>query len=440
MTAEQARAILAQAKNDNSYEDPIPEEDGKAIDEAVALVKMAKTAWDAQIRGPQVEAILRIASEEFFPNGNGSTHEEPASEPEAKVEPEPQPQAEGSVALDSGTDDMKKVEPWDGYATDKVPDIVEGINIYVEGNDADLPELLAHIWAFETSHKNRKRIVSHLEEVAVKLGMGNATAEVEQPAPDEIPTPDPEPQPEEETPDSQPEDQPETPVEEPPAVETEEPPAEAESDYDERVRRSKEILAQREAEKAEAPETKVHHPEPRPQVQHADEVELMEPDKGDPDDLIQLVEDELRRERLTIPEPPAEELPEIPWDWTKVSLEEIQKLHGAYSNAAFYKNFQLQREERLARHYKDQADETHRELLVASAKYDEKGKEKKVTVLEAEIENTDGVKIPRRRQRLHEIYATAARQERDSYNKLVESLSRLHTMRKDEWEMSGNKR
>jgi len=59
VNADLAREILTQAQNDKSYEDPIPEDDAKAIEEANALVEMAETAWKNQMRGPQVEALVR---------------------------------------------------------------------------------------------------------------------------------------------------------------------------------------------------------------------------------------------------------------------------------------------------------------------------------------------------------------------------------------------
>ena len=77
--------------------------------------------------------------------------------------------------------------------------------------------------------------------------------------------------------------------------------------------------------------------------------------------------------------------------------------------------------------------------LVAAAKYDEKGKEVRVTFLEAEIEDDENVKLWRRRQRKHEAFASALRSERDSYSKLLEGFSRHESMRQDEWQRAGGK-
>ena len=417
MDAERAKAILAQAKNDGSYEDPIPEDASKAIDEANALVEMAETAWSNSIRGPQVEAILRLARDDFQPNGDGpqaeTSEDDSAKEAPAEVTSEAEAKDPGNAAESEGGDpapseeDLAQVEPWEGYSTDTAQDIIEGINIYVEEDADDLPELLSHIWAYEEAHKNRTGVKKHLEGVAGKV-LDDAQAQSEGtpklPAPDSAPVTEPEPQKPDEVP-SDPVQAPEPPKEEtPPPVETEQPPEEP---------------------KAEEPadsSAESDAPGERPE--------------DDYPDLIQLVEDELRRERLHIPEPPQDELPEVPWDWTKLTDKELHRLHSAYSVAAYYKNYVLQREERLARHHKDAADELARDLLVAAAKYDEKGKEVKVTFIEAEIEADENVKIHRKRQRRHEIYAVAARQERDSYNKLVESLSRLETMRQNEHDRS----
>jgi len=111
----------------------------------------------------------------------------------------------------------------------------------------------------------------------------------------------------------------------------------------------------------------------------------------------------------------------------------------AYAQLAYYKAFIVQYEDRMATHCKQAADEIHRDLLNASDKYDENGKEKRVSILEAEIEADDAIVSWRRQQRRHEIFSAQAKQERDAYQKLVEQMSRIHTMRQDEWEQSGQK-
>jgi hypothetical protein len=65
MEPERARAILVQAQHDKSYEDPIPEDDAKAIEEAEGMIRFAEMAWKGGMRGPQVEVLLRLARDDF---------------------------------------------------------------------------------------------------------------------------------------------------------------------------------------------------------------------------------------------------------------------------------------------------------------------------------------------------------------------------------------
>ena len=105
-----------------------------------------------------------------------------------------------------------------------------------------------------------------------------------------------------------------------------------------------------------------------------------------------------------------------------------------YSAAAYYKSSVQTREERIAMHCKEAADELTNTLLVKAKKYDDKGKEIRVTFLEAEIAGDPNVKKWRRLQRKHEQFALAAKRETESYHKLVESVSRLWTMRQNTYE------
>ena len=67
-SADQARALITQAKQDHTYEAPIPEDDAKAIEEANALIELATDAWNDMVRGSEVETILRLAAA-FEPPG-----------------------------------------------------------------------------------------------------------------------------------------------------------------------------------------------------------------------------------------------------------------------------------------------------------------------------------------------------------------------------------
>lgn len=406
MNAAQARAIIAQARKDETYEGPMPEDDAKAISEAEGLVEMAQSAWDQYVRGPEVEALLRLAAEDF----DGSD-----PEPEAQVEtpPEPETETDGGGGNDdppkappaADEPDLSQIEPWEGYETDKASDIIDGINA-AEADDnysaEDLAELMSNVWAYEEAHKNRSTILSHLEGVAARLSSDD------EPEPEQEPEPQPEPEPEPEQPEEDPE-----------------PESDPESDP--------------EPEPEPEPEPKVEEkPKAKPRKKKAEEPGD-ETDAEDYANLKEQVEAELRRERVHIPEPPTEDAPELPFDWTRMSDKELHAAYGAYSNLAYFKGYQLAYDERMANHSRQAADELHRELLVKVEKYDEKGKQKTMTVLEAEIEDMDAVKVWRRRQRKHEMFATAHRQERDSLGKLVEALSRMETMRYQEWERSGGK-
>ena len=63
MRADQARSLLTQAKQDQTYEGPVPEDDAKAIEEANAVIDLATDAWEDQVRGPEVETILPLTAE-----------------------------------------------------------------------------------------------------------------------------------------------------------------------------------------------------------------------------------------------------------------------------------------------------------------------------------------------------------------------------------------
>jgi hypothetical protein len=80
MKVEVARQIIAQAKSDETYEAPMPDDDAKAVSEAEALIEMARVAWNQNVHGPEVEALLRIADDNFGGNGNGNTSDDSESD------------------------------------------------------------------------------------------------------------------------------------------------------------------------------------------------------------------------------------------------------------------------------------------------------------------------------------------------------------------------
>jgi hypothetical protein len=427
--ATKARELLTQARKDELYEGPIPEDDDKAISEAAALVEMAKTAWNQYVRGPEVTAILSIAGED----GDAPEHESnPEPEPEPEVEiPNPEEAIETKEDL-PGDAALTKVEPWEGYANDGVKDIKAGIESALkEYPESELADLLGHIWAYEEANKNRLSVLKYLETVAEEIANRppEGEVEIESPLPDEdapetdkidevappVPIPDNEPISRINS-DIQPEE-----VSVEPSPEQETPANDGVSD---------ELLPGAEIA-SEMPINPNARLLPEEVPQEIDE---------EPDDyykLVDHVETELSKERAQVPQSPPEDIPELPWDWTKMTDKELQHLYGVYTSLSYYKNFVLAREERMAMHCKQAADEMHSELLLKLEKYDDHNKPKTMTLLEAEIESLDDVKAWRRRQRKHDIFATAARQERDSYNKIVESLSRLESMRANEWERAG---
>lgn len=363
MDINKAHAIINQAKAAEIYEGPVPEEEEKAIEEAQKLVELAQDAWNQNVRGPEVESIIRIADDEF--DGNEAVAEE-------VVDPEPEEALEDEVE-DIQEDVLEEEEggspiPWEEYDAQKVSEIISSINSYSAAFEGEnLREFLKTVWEYESAGKSRQTIFNHLDKLAKNI--------------------------------------------------------DEEADEEER---SDEPQAAHEVEVAEE-ELPASSEEPQALVV----------DEKTYHAILEIVESELAEDRKHVPEPPADEAPELPWDWTKASDTEIQSLYSYYSLLAYYKSFVLTREERVALECKRAADELVNALMKTANKYDEKGKEKRVTVLESEIEADPNVANWRRLQRKHEAYCASARRERNSLYKIVEQLSRFETMRQQEWQRSG---
>jgi hypothetical protein len=426
VNAVQARKLLTQGKKDGTFDSPIPEDDAKALSEAEELREMAQTAWDQHVRPPEVEKILKMV-EEF---GNDD------SEPVEEAPPEELPQEEVPLPKEDGQEDLSQIEPWGGYDNEKVSDIISGINAATKDyTEEDLTDLMANVWAYEAAHKNRSTILNHLDEVAKRLQAGEEVyrqidGDVKEPTVER----------EQEIAEGKP-DQEEEPVEPP----KEEPPVEEKPKFDPV---KEEVEGQEKPKPARKKKPVEIGPLPEePTIKKPREIEIAgsrsgdSQQSGDPDydRLMEQVEDELKRDRLHTPQEPGEPVPDLPWDWTKMSDKELQTFYGIYSASAYFKGYQLSREERLALHCKQAADELHNTLLVALEKYDEHGKEKKVALVEAEVETDENVRKWRRRQRKHETFAANHKNERDSLGKIVEALSRHESMRHQEWERSGGK-
>lgn len=424
-----ARALLAQGKKDGTFEAPIPEDDAKAIAEANDLVEMAQTAWDQHVRGPEVEILLRMASEGGEPEETPKEEpkeEAPKEEPkEEKPEPEPETPAPGDQEKEpeSGTEgtDLANVEPWESYDGEKVSDIISGINAGLkEYTEADFVDLMANVWAYEAAHKNRQTILNRLESIAAQLQSGEGIKEEE---------------PSGEQPVEEPEGEAPTPPEDEDGGSESGTPAEADSgaEGEEPAQPAEEPSGEAEAP-VEEEQPKQEEKPPRRKREQKKEDGL-----GDPDyeQIVRKVEEDMERERVHKPKAPEEDIPDLPWDWTKMTDKELQSFHGIYSAVAYYKGYQLSREERMALHCKAAADELHNALLVALDKYDDHGKEKKVALIEAEVESDENIIKWRRRQRKHEQFAASHRNERDSVGKLVDALSRTESMRHQEYERAG---
>jgi len=349
MKPEKARAIIAQALIEEIYEGPIPEEDEKAIEEAQKLIDLARDAWDQFVRGSEVEAILRIADDEFA----GET----TTEPESEIE---------EVADEGGV-----ISPWGGYADEKLGQVIDSILEKVSALSGDArQDFLRLVWEYETHTKSRQGVFKCLDKLAANINP-------EEPEEDE-----------------------KSDLQTPSSIE----------DSYQAVAEEEQIVI----EPVLVSNTDNYH------------------------SVLELVDNELAKDKRHFPEPPETDVPELPWDWTKCSDKEIQNLYSYYSLLAYYKSFMLVREDRIALECRRAAEEIANELLKAIEKYDNQGKHKTLTLLEKEVEADPNVSNWRRLQRRHEAYVASARRERDSLYKLVESLSRFETMRQQEWQRSGN--
>lgn len=360
MDFEKAKAIINQAKIAEIYEGPIPDDEQKAVSEAIKLVELAQDAWNQSVRGPEVESILRIANDEF---GGGEE-----SEPEAAIDPEPEEveeeeleelEEEGEIVEDGGSP-----MPWEGYNKELAIDIVKSITARSKELSGDeLRDFLQSVWKYESAVDARQTVLNHIDKLGSKI-------------------------------------------------------TEVSKDEDQ----------QSELQVPESDEVVIEAENPAP---------ALEREEAPYAAVIERVDSELAADRHHAPEPPADVAPELPWDWTKLSDTEVQSLYSFYSLLAYHKNFLVTREDRIALECKRAADELANALISAIDKYDDKGKEKKVTLIEAEVEADPNVSNWRRAQKKHEAYCSQARRERDSLYKIVEALSRFETMRQQEWQRSG---
>lgn len=460
MNAESARAILVEARNSDIYEGQIPDDAEKVITQANAIVEMAQQAWDQHIRGPEVEGILRLAAERHeveetppLPNEpveviereplvelpeqevvhtNGETKSFPEP-PDALKAPEPEAQP---LPSQEGDD-----EPWPNYDKDKLAEIYEAVDALAAEGDVNT---LRYVLSYEQPRKNRMRVVNRVNDAINKVtGVPREEVPTEEVATPEAPreaasTPEPDDGGEQ----GEPGDAPEAPEVEPetgysgsegdgagtlpsdaPDVPAQEAPESSGEDRD--GEDAPEPPAEARGESGAGSGDQGGRPEvPESQVE----------DDGNYDKLLAEATADVERERMVVPKPPTQRVPEIPEDWSKISDSELRNLYMTYSSLAFYKDYILAVAMRKATLCKQAVEELSNELMTTLPKHDENGKAKTIALLEAEIYSDENVCRWRRRQTSFEMQVTSAKNEKDSFHKIVESMSRLATMRAEEHE------
>jgi hypothetical protein len=430
LVEDQARAIIKQAQADGVYKGSEPEDGQYAIAEAARLEEMARIAWANNQRGGEVERILRLAAEwtEQLP---------PQQPPNRGADEEFAPVATddndigGPGSDDSGleadiygnSDGFLEDEPWPGYDKAKIGEIKERIlrrghsNAPVITIEADL----AYLSLYEKAHKGRVRVEEYVQQARKVLYEKTEEQQEESQGA--------------QAPEGR-EDSPTTSPEEAPGGT-----GGSEGSEEDRRQDSPQQDGESYAEAQSDREADEQSEEDAVRGIIAAQEAREDEDRAEYEELIADVEDEIRRQRLHTPgELPEGEAPELPFDLTTLSDRELQALYSAFNAYAYRVTYLLMVEDAKMRRCRDAADEIYKYLLSTWPKYDEQNKEKRVATIEAEIEQDPNVRKWRRRQRLHDVYANAYRQERDSYIKVVDTLSRLETMRNNEFERSGQRR
>ena len=151
-------------------------------------------------------------------------------------------------------------------------------------------------------------------------------------------------------------------------------------------------------------------------------------------ELISVVRDMLARERLHVPPKLEDNPPELPFDLTKVDDNSLQKLYSAFSAYSYRAGYLLLEHEAVAGMCRRAADEIAAAFLAVNS-----GDYRTVTAADAAAEQLPDVERWRKRQKLNGVLADAQRKQRDNYDKICERLSRLETMRHQEFERSGQR-
>lgn len=498
MNAQKARAIIAQALEDQATEGPMPEDDAKAIAKAQDLVEMAREAFERNVKGREVENIINLADSDIGENGDG---------PKASTAEKEQTHME---------------EPFEGYSALKVADIkeaIEGLLETEEMEDEDKIALLAETFEYESVTTTRASVLSAIDAAHEQLtGKPYAAPKDEE---------DSEPE-EDETPvEPEPEDEPEGDESGFPAELVENEPWEGygdmsvkeitdgldliveDDDYTDDERRdvlmhvyayessskraSKRIINKVEQlgkekgyiedddadEEAAAPEADARgagdeaegpsggegdadgddRAADAPSEQRAEAAEEdaeggddeavapaearrerpADEDLSDFDqnykDLMESVKERIDSERLHVPEKIKGTAPELPQDLTTLDNIALQKLHSAFTAYAYRIGYLRMLEEGYAKTAKMAADELT-ETLLSDWKPE---KNETVTSIKAKIDQDENVKRLRRAQHKHEVFSSSYKMQQENYNGLLDRISRFWTMRREEWEMSGSK-
>lgn len=95
--------------------------------------------------------------------------EAPSAPPAQPAAPTPPsgPVPTGVPAIDPSQ--YAAVQPWEGYATDTIPNITERIEAIFREQDGDsIKRIMAHVWEYEARNKNRTRLLNKLKELHEK--------------------------------------------------------------------------------------------------------------------------------------------------------------------------------------------------------------------------------------------------------------------------------
>lgn len=415
MNVKTAREILARAKKDEIFDGDIPSDDSDALEKAGEIITLAEQAWESHVRGPEVEAILNLAKADQ----NGGAPENSDNELEAESSDEEKPTE--VFVFKNLPENLSKSEPWEGYNDATVEEVTEGINWFGTDSPDDILDILKNVWAFESAHKDRKRILNFVKEAFVKFGgdLGTETTE-EEGTEEEI-------------------------SEEPDGDEGIDSSGSGEGDEQDPEGISEEETESSESKSDAGDDAKPEKSAPSSEGKSS-EVKSTPKDSESGSGggaggasaekkLVGLVDKQLAAERLDgIPKRPEQEAPDLPWNWNDISDQQLHDLHMQYASLAYYKAFQRARNERIGLHAKEAADELRNKLLIEAPKYDDKNKEIKVTVLDAQINSDENVRRWRKMQNKYERFAMQAKHELESLHKIVEALSRLETMRHNAFE------